>query len=221
MLVMRKLALVAALATAVGCAGRETEVRGPSDAQATLVVTPQGGRIPAGTTVWLQLDQKISADDNRIGDRFTAHVTQDVVSPDGELLIPAGAVVHGRVTELEESDRSGDPAVVRLALESIEMHGLREDLNATIVQTEVRHARRRGISGRTVAIGAALGAVVGGVAEGLKGAVIGGALGAGAGTAISLGTGDVEPELPRGTAIAMRLEQPVRTLASLRARRVY
>jgi hypothetical protein len=56
---------------------------------------------------------------------------------------------------------------------------------------------------------------VGGVAAGailgrsVRGALIGGVLGAGAGTAISLGTGNVHASLPAGTPMTLELTQPV------------
>lgn len=212
------LVCAAAIALAAGCAGRETRVRGTEGMEATSVVSPVGGRVPAGTTIWLTLDERISAEDSQVGDRFTARVAQDIVSPDGEMLIPRGARVEGRIVELRESERAGDPAVVGLELQSIEIGGTEQPLTASIVETEVP-GRRPGIRGRDVAIGAAIGAVLGGVTEGMKGAVVGGALGAGAGTLISLGTGDAPAELPTGTQMAMRLERPVLSLAAIRGGR--
>lgn len=43
----------------------------------------------------------------------------------------------------------------------------------------------------------------------MTGALVGGALGAGSGTAVSLGTGEVQSELPAGTMMTLRTTQPI------------
>lgn len=205
---------------AASCA-RETQVRTPTGPTAGTqsVVSAPGGIIPAGATVWLTLTEPIGQD-NQVGDRFTARVAQNVSSDRGELLIPAGATVTGRIVELEESGRTGEEAVIGLAFDSIQIGGTTQSFSANVVETTVPGGGRRpGIGKKEVLGGAAIGAIIGGVTKGLKGAVVGGALGAGAGTLISLGRGDVPAELPAGTQLAAQTTSPVRSLAAIRGHR--
>lgn len=204
------------------CAPRETRVRGVGAAPAaapTAVVIERGGLIQPGTTVWISLDERLSADRTRVGDRFRAHLVDDVYSREGELLLPRGTPVLGHVADLRDSRRLGEPAVIALALDEIKVNGVRQPLSGTIVETDVPGAPKTGIRARDVLAGAAVGAILGGLLEGTEGVVAGGAIGAGAGTLISLGTSTVAAELPRGTEMAVRIDKPVRSLAALRGRR--
>ena len=71
------------------------------------------------------------------GDQFSARVAQPTLAPDGEVLIPRNARVFGHVAELRRpySDR---PAVIILALDAIDMHGIRQPLRGRIVAMEAR-----------------------------------------------------------------------------------
>jgi len=218
-------ATIAALAALLvaACAQAGMQVRGtagPGEGPARVAVG-QGGELPRGTTVWLGLDERISVERNRVGDRFRARLSQDVVSTRGELLLPRGTPVTGRIIELRPA--AGDePAAVGLALDSIEVAGAREPLRATIVDTERPGVRRRvTVKGKHVLGGAAAGAILGGLLGGRGGLLVGGVLGAGAGTLVSLGLSRERAELPAGTQLAVRIDRPVRTLASLRRRRAY
>ncbi|MFH0901822.1 MAG: hypothetical protein V2A73_14425 [Pseudomonadota bacterium] len=210
------LGLTAVLLTMVACAPSETRVTGlPSTGQQERLVVSRAGIIRPGSVVWIVLDEPLSPTRNRVGDGFRAHVSQDVVADTGELLIPRGAEVDGRIVDLRRAE-GGQPGVVGLSLRSIEMAGVRQQIDATIVETMVPGQRR--VRGRDVLTGAAIGAVLGGLLEGKTGLVVGGALGAGAGTLVSLGTGEATAQLPKGTALAVRFETPVRSLVAFRRR---
>jgi len=62
----------------------------------TQVVALQNGHVPAGARIWLRLDSPVD-DDAPAGVTFTARVAGDVRTTHGELLIPRGAAVVGRV----------------------------------------------------------------------------------------------------------------------------
>lgn len=166
-----------------------------------------------GTQLWVELDSTISPR-NAPGEPFAAHVEKDIVSQDGAVLVPEGAVVTGRVDEIRQA--YGDqPMGVRLTVTDLEMGGIRQPLHGNIVQADVQG---RNVRGRDVAIGAGAGAILGAILEGGKGALVGGAVGAGAGALISLGrSGDGSNELPRGSKLAIELQAPIRTMAGLRS----
>src|SRR5204862_8119027 len=90
----------------------------------------------------------------------------------------------------------------------------------TPANTDERYQIRTGAVGRTapatkkkdaleIGAPAAGGALVGALIGGKKGAAIGGAAGGGAGTAVVLSTRGKEVRLPRGSALTLRLSEPV------------
>jgi hypothetical protein len=84
------------------------------------------GRVPAGTRLWLHLDEAVD-DEAADGARFRARLAGHVLTPDGEVLLPRGARVLGRVVA-----RGGGRAW--LALESLEVAGARQRLHGQVVQ---------------------------------------------------------------------------------------
>jgi hypothetical protein len=208
--------LALALAGGTGCGGGSAGVRSAGSPHEATIVDSFGGDVPAGTTMWVKLDNDLSLR-SRPGQVFTARVTAPVLGSDGEILIPARARVVGHVVQARGDHGHGRSPHIILRLDELEMHGQRQPIDATIVETDVKQDRTP--EWEHAAIGAGIGAILGGLLEGGEGALVGGALGAVAGTAISLGTQD--GELERGSKLAIRLERPIMSLASLEGRRRY
>jgi hypothetical protein len=169
---------------------------------------PAGARdaiVPTGTMVQVELSEEVNANDNDVGDTFTATVTEDVMV-DGEVVVPTGSQVTGRITGLDDSDHVGDQAAVRLAFESVQVNGQTHAFSAEVTEVDVSTTdRATGDVREKAAVGAAAGAVLGAVIGGsLKDILVGGVLGAGTGTIISLGMGDLEASLPQGTEMTLR-----------------
>lgn len=161
--------------------------------------------VPAQTLIQVRLQQTIDTETSRVGDRFSATVTSDVVAANGEVVIPAGSLVTGRVTQVDRSESVGDQASIRLAFDRILVRGDAHPFAAEIVKADVQQDRK----GRDVATGAGVGALAGAALGAIIGgdvsdALVGGALGAGGGTLIALGAGDVEARLPAGTPMTLR-----------------
>ena len=97
--------------------------------------------------------------------------------------------------------------------ERIEINGQSHPLSAKVTATnlQTRGGDTRNETLRKAGIGAAAGAVLGAVLSGgeLSKILVGGALGAAAGTAISLGVGDVEGVLPAGTKMTLQTTSTV------------
>lgn len=164
-----------------------------------------------GSTLRIILNQELSTRNNQSGDLFTARVA-DAVTDGRNVVIPAGAVVRGQVTAVQESGGQGQQAIIKLEFSEISMDGATYPLRATIVQANPETRSRTSTGGRVARIGggAAAGAILGRVIGGdAKGAVIGAAVGAAAGTAITLGTEDVDAVLPEGSEMTIRLDEPV------------
>lgn len=198
-------ALVAGLVLA-GCA-RQTELESGGDVE--LNVSPaDASSLPTGMLMDVRLDKEIGTKVSSVGDEFTATVQSAIVAQNGETVVPAGAKVHGKVTGLDNSDRVGEPAAIKIDFDKLAFDGKDFDFNARVTATnlQTRGGDTRDETLQKAGVGAAAGAVLGAVLSGgdLDKILIGGALGAAAGTAISLGTGEQEGVLPAGTAMKLQ-----------------
>jgi hypothetical protein len=198
-------ALVAGLVL-VACA-RQTRLESGGDVE--LGVTPaDAGSLPTGVVLNVRLDEEIGTKVSNVGDEFTATVTNAVVAQNGETVVPAGAKVHGTVTGLDNSERVGDPAVIKIDFDELTMNGEDHPFNAKVTATnlQTRGGDTTEETLKKAGVGAAAGAVFGAILSGgdLDKILLGGALGAAAGTAISLGAGETEAVLAAGTE--MKLE---------------
>jgi hypothetical protein len=167
---------------------------------------------PSGTTIALRLNETLSTERNSVGDGFTATVTQAVRAADGTVLIPEGAIVRGRVTGVQASTRAGQTAMMKVAYESISWGGRSYDLNATLVEAPVQRDQRtsRGEQAATIGAAAAAGAILGQViGRDREATLAGAAIGAAAGTAIALGTADVDAVMAAGGRMVIRLDSPI------------
>jgi hypothetical protein len=201
---------VAAALMSPGCARQATVESGDTP---TPVVRPAtAGTLPAGTTLHATLDDALGTDQSQVGDRFTATVTTAVTAENGATVVPQGAIVHGTVTGLDDSDRVGENAYIRLDFETLSFGGRDYAFDAEVVATGLeKQGDTRSETAKKAGIGAAAGAVLGAVVGGanLKNIVLGAAIGAAAGTVISLGAGDVEAVLPAGSELTLRSTEMV------------
>ncbi|MEN8375055.1 MAG: hypothetical protein ABFS34_06345 [Gemmatimonadota bacterium] len=176
-------------------------------------VAESGGVVPAGSVVPVRLDQQISTSSHRPGDAFTATTTQPLLNQAGRVVVPAGAVVRGRVTAVSGAAADGETSMLVLDFESISAAGTTYPLTATVVEARPERRKRTATRGTAAKIGAgaAAGAILGQVlGKDTESTLIGAAAGAAAGTAIALGTRDVEAVLPAGSPMAIRLDAPLR-----------
>jgi hypothetical protein len=203
------MALGIALIAVTGC--RTAQVESDTGVPAPPPADAEAAIVPTGTELQVELSQELNANENEVGDQFTAVVKEDV-SASGQVIVPQGSEVMGRITGIDGSDRVGDQAALRLAFETIKINGTTHAFNADVTDVDVSTRDRAGIEdvGEKAAVGAAAGAVLGAVIGGsLKDILVGGALGAGTGTIISLGLGEVEAALPAGTELMLRTTRQV------------
>ncbi len=171
----------------------------------------EGRSIAGGTTFDVTLNQELSTRTSQVGDLYSATLVHPLT--DGRLVIvPAGAMVLGQVTAVQKSGKHGQQAVLNLSINEVSFDGETYPLQASIVEAnpETRSRSSTGekaakIGGAAVA-GAILGRIIGGNATGT---IIGTAVGGAAGTAIVLGTEDVDAVLPRGSRMTLRLDAPL------------
>lgn len=180
--------------------------------EAPQVVPSNASALPAGTRLEVRLDQELGTRSSTVGDEFTATVRAPVIAQNGDVVVPEGAKVIGRVSGLQRSERAGQAAAIRLEFQRLTFDGRTYPFEARIIATELEErGATREETLRDAAAGAAAGAVLGAViGEGqLQNILLGGAIGAAAGTVISLGMGDVDAVLPAGTEMQVQATQLV------------
>lgn len=168
--------------------------------------------VASGTSFAVTLNETLSTSRNSAGDGFTATLKENILDSDGDVLIPAGATVRGRVTSVNKSDNVSETGVLHVAFESVSFDGRSYPLEGTVTQANPQRKTRQstGEQAGKVAAGAAAGAIIGRVLgkdtkSTLKGAVIGAA----AGTAVAMGTSDVDVVLAAGSEMRVRLDAPI------------
>lgn len=176
--------------------------------------------LPTGTALKMKLENTLTTFSSKAGDPFQARVTEAVVVG-GKTVIPAGATVRGRVTKTSEPRRiAGKPTIAIFPEDIVLPNGERFMLNATLVDTNLRHGTdvnqegqfkgsghdRR--DGAEVGAGTGAGMLIGGLAGGGEGLLVGGAIGA-ATTVTHWLTKRHSATLPAGTELLMELSRPL------------
>jgi len=165
--------------------------------------------LPAGTRFTVELLDTLASDRNQAGDTFRARVVEDVTRG-GDVVIPAGSTVRGRVTEAVPLDRKvGGRARLGLQFYELEPPGAGPaSIDADFAaKGKSETAKDAATIGGAAAAGAILGRVLNRGNKG-KGSVLGAIVGAAAGTAIAAHNEGEEIELPEGAQVELVLTQP-------------
>lgn len=162
--------------------------------------------VPAGTAVAVRLLDTASSHESAVGQSVTAEVVDDVAAG-GEVAIPAGATVVGRVSEAHQPGIGGQ---ARIAVDFVSVELPSGDTVPFSATLSAIGKSERGKDVATIVGGTAAGAILGHqVEDGDEGKVIGGIVGGGIGTAIAKGTKGQPVVLPAGTVVDLTLEGPV------------
>ena len=148
---------------------------------------PRPGELQEGTSIRVHLLDRLSPAETEKGEPFRTRVATDVLQG-GQVVIPAGAEIDGKVVEVS-SGHMGGSGTMRLQPDSVILpNGTRFRLHADVTGTPGSRARvmgegtikadsrlkRDGIEyGGAVGAGAITGAIVGGPAGALAGTLIG------------------------------------------------
>ena len=191
----------------------------PCTLLAATLAAQTNGPVPAGTVLTVRLETTLATFSNRAGDPFRGSLTQPVVI-NGQTLIPAGAVVEGRVTKVTEPRRiSGKPSIGIMPEAVIMPTGERYYLDATLTDTNIPgtdvsnegqfkgsgHDKRDTVEQGG---GAAGGMLVGGLVGGPPGVLIGGAVGA-TSTTVHWLAKHRSATMPAGTQLTLELNRPM------------
>jgi hypothetical protein len=192
---------------------------------AVAAVAQNNISLPAGTAMKVKLENALTTFSSKSGDPFSGRVTEAVMV-DGKTVIPIGATVQGRVTKVSEPRRIAGKPTIAIFPESVVLpNGEHYMLNATLVDTSVRHGsdvndegqfKGQGHDGKDmveIGMGTGGGMLVGGLIGGGKGVLIGGAVGATA-TVVHWLSKRNSTMLPAGTELVMELSRPLAMTAA-------
>jgi hypothetical protein len=174
-------------------------------------------RLSAGAKMDVAANDTITSRTAKVGDTFTAHVVQDVKNAAGQVVIPAGATVNGKITEVKPAPNPRTPGTLTLDVTSVTVRGNSYPIEAAVDSIETTH-QGRGVTGgdaAKVGAGAAAGAILGRVIGGnSKGTVVGGVIGGIAGAGVASHTKDSDIVLPKGAHIIIRLTKELAVSAT-------
>jgi hypothetical protein len=167
------------------------------------------------------MDTELNSRTARIGDRFSASVTEPVYGGEsGVTVVPVGSKVWGRVTSVRPAGRR-TPGNIAVSFYQVQTpNGVRHVINGSLtsLQTDQVNADNEGtVKGRSnqkrdavfIGGGAATGALIGAIAGGGKGAAIGAILGGGLGTGARVYEKEQEADVKSGTEFGVILNRAV------------
>jgi hypothetical protein len=161
--------------------------------------------VPVGSALSLTLITPVSSETAAIETPVTARVRQAVVV-DGVTVIPAGATLHGDVTEVERAGRVKGRSHLAIRFTEVTVDGQRDQLRTNALSFEGEATK--GEDATKVGAGAGIGALIGGIVGGKSGAAKGAAIGGAAGAGAVVATRGREVELAEGTELNATLASP-------------
>jgi len=165
--------------------------------------------LPSGTRLTVELLDTVASDRSQAGDTFRARVVEDVTRG-GDVMIPTGSIVRGRVTEaVPLNPKVGGRA--RLGLEFFELEPPGAEPAPIDADFAAKGKSETAKDAATIGGAAAAGAILGRVlnrGDKGKGSVLGAIIGAAAGTVIASRTEGEEVSLPEGAQVDLVLTQP-------------
>jgi hypothetical protein len=173
---------------------------------------PAPRAIAAGTRLGILTETELSTRTHTAGAVFQGRVESAVVDAAGNVLVPAGTRVEGRVLESRGTTDAMEEAVLYLGVETLILEGRRLPLRATVesAELELQAADSGARSAAKVATGAAAGAVVGRLlGRDTRSTVTGAVVGAAAGAGVAVTTQGGHATLRPGSVLVLRLDEAV------------
>ncbi len=165
--------------------------------------------VPPGTEIHLALNAPVGSSSSHAGDTFTARITDPVVAGD-RVAIPSGSSVHGRVSEAIPAkkglrDKAGSLSLMfdRVATPA----GINAPMSASLSKVAPKSGKKTAaMIGGGAAGGALLAKVFG---KSTKDAAIASVVGGAIGTGVAAGSRGEDVDLPAGSLLTIRLDQPL------------
>jgi len=161
----------------------------------------RAGTVPVGTELDVRLQTALNSGTTQVEDRFEATTLVDLME-DGRVLIPAGSVLRGIVSEVKSSGRVERKGSLTLSFEQITINRRSHPIRATVSEA-LESGGYREDAGK-IGAGAIVGGIIGGILGGGKGAIAGVLIGGGGVVAATEGQ---EVDLDSGTVLRIRLDE--------------
>jgi hypothetical protein len=174
--------------------------------------------VNAGQIIRVRMNQTITSETARVGDRFSTTAV-DPVYAGGVEVIPASSQIIGQVTSVNRASRQSKAGTIGVHFISLQLpSGITRPLNGDLTDVNADNviADNEGeVSGRSatkrnvvfIGGGAATGALIGAIAGGGKGAGIGAIVGGGLGAAGAVFSKGHEAQVKSGTEFGVVLNQ--------------
>jgi len=160
--------------------------------------------IPPGTRISVRTIDAIDSTKNRVGYRFQASL-EEPLCVDGNVVVPKGADVYGRLDESKETGTFTGRSQLKLQLTRIVVKG--RTLPLVTGEYEVSGKSKGESTAKRTVGGAAIGSIIGALAGGGKGAAIGAGTGAGVGAGSEIITKGDQVKIPSETLLDFNLQQ--------------
>ncbi len=177
--------------------------------------------VQSGKKIRVRMNETLSSKTARVGDRFTATVTEPVYSTTGVVVIPTGSELVGRVDAVKAARKGGNVGEIDASFIQVVLpNGAKRAINGSLTELvsddaksdsegtasgdKTRHRKVKFIGG-----GAGGGALLGAIAGGGKGALIGGIIGGVGGLIAETQTKGEEAEVKSGTEFGVYLNQSI------------
>ncbi len=169
------------------------------------VIRPAEVHIPAGSSLSIRVNQRISVKSTPPGARFDGEVAEAWVDQNGRVILPKGTPVDGVVDASHRRGHFKGASIIQLRLTSLSLNGTRYPIEThDITRTKKGKGKR---STAMIGGGAGLGMLIGGIASGGTGLLIGGLAGGGAGTAVAGLTGNRDLDIPAESVVRFKLAE--------------
>jgi len=177
--------------------------------------------VASGERIRARMNSTLSSKTARVGDTFTANVTESVYSTNGVVVIPEGSKLTGRVDAVVAARKGGKPGTIDVSFNQVRLpNGVTRRINGSLTDLDSDDAKSTAEGTATgdrmkhrkiifIGGGGAGGAVLGGAIGGGKGALIGGIIGAGAGLLGERYTKGEDAEVRSGTEFGVILNQAI------------
>jgi hypothetical protein len=159
--------------------------------------------VPVGTELDIRLQTTLNSETSQVEQRFEATTVEALRTPEGRVLIPAGSLVRGVVSDVKSAGRVERKGSITLSFDQITVRGQSYPIRATIAPFEGGGYKQ---DAAKIGTGAGVGAIIGGILGGFKGALAGILIGGGGVVAATEGQ---DVNLPSGTVLRMRLDTPI------------
>jgi hypothetical protein len=178
-------------------------------------ITTRTYELGVGTTVSVRTEETIDSAKAVEGQTFAGEVTEDVLDPDGAVVIPRGANAQLVIRSASKGGRFRGASDLVLDLQQAAIGGREYEISTSDVVQQGKSGV--GANKRTAIYtggGAALGAIIGAIAGGGKGAAIGAGAGGGGGALAQVLTKGSSIRIPVETVLKFQLDKPLHVTAA-------